>query len=121
MPKKNLLPKTLTLRYCEEKGWPCGDVEMYIPSRPFPFRRDFLGLADVAAIVPGEKGVLFIQCTSKSNHSSHVHKALAEPRLIKLLEAENRFVIWSWDCKRDHETFREEEFTLERTRRDTTA
>ena len=115
--QKKLLPKTLTLRYCDAKGWPNGDVEMFIPSKPFPFRRDFLGLADVAAIVPGEQGVLFIQATSKSNHSSHVHKALAEPRLIPLLEAGNRFVIWSWDRTRGKENFREEEFTLDGIRK----
>jgi hypothetical protein len=57
-------------------------------------RIDLFGVIDVLAITP--TGILGIQATSGSNHSSRVNKALEEPRLIAWLKAGGRFQVWSF-------------------------
>ena len=68
-------------------------MEKWIPQTKR--RMDLFGCIDLVAL-DGQPGVLGIQATSGSNHSSRVAKALDEPRLQEWLSAGNRFAVWSW-------------------------
>lgn len=57
-------------------------------------RQDLFGVIDIVVICPN--GILGIQATSGPNHSARREKALAEPRLLKWLEAGGSFEVWSW-------------------------
>jgi hypothetical protein len=74
-------PTRLSLDECERRGW-------FIT-------RDLFNIIDIVAITPS--GILGIQATSGTNHSSRVNKAFAEPRLIAWLQVGGRFAVWSWD------------------------
>jgi hypothetical protein len=88
-------PTALTLEECRNRGWTAEVVEQRIP-KTF-ITRDFIGVIDIIAFSPSD-GIIGIQATSGSggNHAARVHKALAEPRLIKWLRAGGKFQVWSW-------------------------
>lgn len=75
------------------------------------FKRDLFGVIDIVAITP--EGIIGIQATSNNGgtHMARVHKALAEPRLVRWLKAGAKFQVWSWRKRgrfwelRDEEAF----------------
>ncbi len=108
--KKDLLPKTLTYRECEARGWIPDDAERTLPGTFI--RKDAFGLADIISIRTGGPGTLYIQATSWSNHAARRKKALESPNLRPLLQDGNRFVIWSWVCTRGEERLKAQEIAL---------
>lgn len=62
-------------------------------------KNDFAGIADFLAWKPGKVGVLAIQVTSRSNHSSRVKKLLNSQNTPSWLASFNRIQVWSWDTK----------------------
>lgn len=90
--KKGKSPTARTLEYLRKQGATYGVVERF---NSFTNQRaDLLGCIDV--IVLRDKRIVGIQCTSGSNHSSHIQKALAEPRLITWLQCGGLYEVWSW-------------------------
>ncbi len=101
-------PTSLSLALLRRHGYTAAVVERWIPMaapkgaplpgrRPAPgIRRDFCGFGDILAFRAGEAGALAIQATSRSNQSSRVKKAKAQPSLYEWLAASNRFEVWSW-------------------------
>ncbi len=71
--------RTLTLR--QREGWTAAVCERGLPRCLVPV--DLFGLADVAAVRPGD--LLLVQATGASNHSARVRKTLAAPALSLLL------------------------------------
>lgn len=85
-------PTQRSLAYCRERGWTVQVVEHW---NPFARRRvDLFGCIDLVAITP--EGVLGIQTTSGSGHSSRRKKVLAEKRIAQWVAAGAQFHIWSW-------------------------
>jgi len=88
----HVTPRSLqVLRAC---GYHCQVVERIIPG--MFIKKDLFGLIDVMAVKADEPGVLGIQVTTRSNVSSHFHKALDLPALKVWLAAGNRLVIHAW-------------------------
>lgn len=85
-------PTQRTLAECRRRGWTAGIVERF--NSYTKRKHDLLGCIDIVVVTPD--GILGVQATSGSNHSSRRTKALAEPRLKLWLEAGGRFEIWSW-------------------------
>lgn len=98
--KKTKLPGARTLELLRKQGAICQVVERWQksfnpkPGMPPGVRIDLFGCIDIIALRDGR--IWGIQATSYSNHSEHVKKALAEPRLIEWLKAGGRYEIWSW-------------------------
>ncbi len=82
----------LTLKRLRETGWTVAIVERWVQAARK--RIDAFGLIDILAVRPG--AVLGVQSTTGSQHSEHVRKALAEPRLVRVLASGMRFELWSW-------------------------
>lgn len=61
------------------------------------FLRDLFGAFDILAITIDEPGVLGVQTTSGSNHSSRVKKLLGLATVKVWLRSGNRAEVWSWD------------------------
>jgi hypothetical protein len=103
---KQKSPTARSLEECRRRGWIAQSVERP-PTRYNPRRIDLFGVIDLVAITPD--GILGIQATSGSNHSSRVNKALQEPRLVKWLGAGARFEVWSWQKRGRYWELRDEE------------
>ena len=58
-------------------------------------RKDLFGCIDIVACKVGV-GTIGVQTTSASNISSHIKKAVAEPRLKIWIGSGNQFVIHGW-------------------------
>lgn len=96
--KSSKSPTSRTLDKLRKFGCCAGVVERFNRfAGPFGKRQDLFGCIDLIAIRPGR--IIGIQATNQSNHSSHVVKALAEPRLRLWLEAGGGYEIWSWAKK----------------------
>lgn len=101
-------PTARSLAECKKRGWPVQVVERY---NQYARRRvDLFGVIDIVAITP--EGILGIQATSGSNHSSRVNKALEEPRLHAWLKAGGRFQVWSWSKRGRFWELRDEEAVI---------
>ncbi len=86
-------PTARSLAECRKRGWLAQVVEQTIPHTFI--KRDFLGCIDIIAIT--DTGILGIQATAGSNnHALRVHKAVAEPRLVRWLAVGAQFEVWSW-------------------------
>jgi hypothetical protein len=88
-------PMELSLRRLRRDGWTPGIVERRIPGRFTTI--DFLGIADIIAVRPGE--TIAVQATSYSNVSAHVRKLSASPHLAALFAADWGVVVWGWRKK----------------------
>lgn len=88
-------PTSRALERLRKNGWEAAVVEKWIPQTKQ--RKDLFGIIDIVAVVPGF--TLGVQATSASNVAARVTKALAEPRLVSWLMAENLFEIWGWSKK----------------------
>lgn len=89
-----MTPTARSLAECRKRGWDAQVVERY---NQYARRRiDLFGVIDIVAITP--TGILGIQATSNNGgtHAARVHKALAEPRLVRWLRAGAHFEVWSW-------------------------
>ena len=89
-----MTPSARTKKLLAELGYASDDAERRITRT---IKKDLFGIIDIVAIRPGE--IFGVQATSASNHSSHVKKALAEPKLLLWLLAGGRFEVWSWGKK----------------------
>lgn len=96
--KRRRSSKTPTARALEdlrEMGFTAGKVEKF---NSFTKRfNDFLGCLDIIACRPGI-GIVGIQVTTNDggNHSNHLKKMLAEPRLRPWIESGGRVELWSY-------------------------
>ncbi|MCC6425037.1 MAG: hypothetical protein IT447_16300 [Phycisphaerales bacterium] len=73
-----MTPTSRTLNKLRLTGWTCQTVEQWIPR--LNIRRDLWGVGDVLAMREGS-AVLLVQCTSGTNISARIAKAVSEPRL----------------------------------------
>ncbi|MEK9724415.1 MAG: hypothetical protein VW405_13165 [Rhodospirillaceae bacterium] len=85
-------PTQRTLEECRRLGWVAGVVEKWIPQTRR--RADLWGWCDVVALSPG--ALVFIQCTSGSNHASRAQKVAEWAHLPDLERAGGRAEVWSW-------------------------
>jgi hypothetical protein len=85
-------PTQRTLAECKKRGWIAQVVERF---NSFTKRRhDLFGCIDIVAITP--TGIMGIQATSGTNHSSRIAKAEQEPQIAAWLGAGAQFEVWSW-------------------------
>jgi hypothetical protein len=88
-------PTARTLAHLRKLNHICQVVERW---NSFARRRvDLFNIIDIVVLTP--KGILGIQCTSGTNHSSRVQKAQAEEKLKAWLACGGLFEIWSWAKK----------------------
>jgi hypothetical protein len=76
------------------EGYVVALAERWIPGRTI--RVDMLGVGDLLACRPGDRGPLLVQVTTNSNLSARISKARAEPRLHALLGCGGRFQLHGW-------------------------
>ena len=88
-----MTPTGRTLNKLRLTGWTCQTVEQWIPR--LNIRRDLWGVGDVLAMREGS-AVLLVQCTSGTNISARIAKAVSEPRLRTWLATGQRFEVWGW-------------------------
>ena len=139
-----MTPTQRTLAECRRRGWTAAVVEKWNPHARI--RQDLFGCIDILAVTPPTLGdrdachceawsetecacggyqamlgfpgrIIGIQACAGSSHAARVAKAKAEPRLKAWLDAEAKFVIWSWSKrgprgKRKTWVLREEEVRL---------
>lgn len=86
-------PTQRTLALCKDLGYEAQVVERW--NQYARVRIDLFGCIDIVATHPGV-GVLGIQACAGASHAARRTKAMAEPRLVKWLEAGGRFEVWSW-------------------------
>lgn len=89
-------PTARSLKYAREVlGWKAQVVEHW---NPFAKRRiDLFTVIDIVAITPF--GIMGIQTTSGTNHSSRRTKSLACSELRSWVEVGGLFEVWSWSKK----------------------
>ena len=86
-------PTSRSLQECRRLGYVAGVVERFNPySRK---SADLWGWCDIVALEPGER-LLFIQCTSGSNHANRVAKVREWSYLGGLVQLGNAVEVWSW-------------------------
>lgn len=91
-------PTSRTLAELKRRGWTAQVVERF---NTFSKKRvDLFGVIDIVAIVPG-RGILGIQATSGTNHTSRADKVLDEPRAHAWVAAGGLLQVWSWSKKRE--------------------
>ncbi len=87
-------PSALSAEYLRERGYLVDCVERWIPGANI--RRDMFGLFDLAAIRPGQLGVLGVQVTSRANAASRRTKMQESGHLSTWLAAGNRAELHHW-------------------------
>ena len=96
MKVKRISSTQRSLAWLKSHGYTCGIVEKWnrfggainpTTGERIGSRQDLFGFIDIIAI--GPEGVVGVQCTSGSNHSSHIQKIFDE----------YRFYIWVRHCK----------------------
>jgi len=93
--KKPVSTTARTLARLRSKGLTAAVVERWVPQARR--RIDLFGCIDIIAISPEPLTMIIgVQTTTVSNISSHIKKALAEPRLVEWLKAGGIFVLWGW-------------------------
>ena len=90
-------PTELTIKTLKKEGYTVGIVEKY--NSFIKIRQDLYGCIDILACRAGEKDILAVQCTTVSNQSSRMAKAMQEPRLAVWLGSGGRFEVWGWAKK----------------------
>lgn len=85
-------PSARSLAECRKRGWEAQVVERRVPKSFITL--DLFGVIDIVALTP--EGILGIQATSGTNHSSRIEKILGEPRAKKWLAAGGKLEVWSW-------------------------
>lgn len=86
-------PTERTLKLFKEKGFTSQVVERWNPYAGV--RVDLFGVIDLVCVQPGY-GIIGVQTTSGSGHSSRCSKAAAEPRIKTWLLSGGQFVVCSW-------------------------
>src|SRR5580765_6398793 len=87
-------PSALSRTWLEERGYEVDITERFIPGANI--RRDLFGLFDLAAIHPGQLGVLGVQVTSRANAASRRTKMQESGHLSTWLAAGNRAELHHW-------------------------
>ena len=82
-----------TVNALRAEDWPL--VQIVEHYNAFTKRRhDLFGIIDVLAV--GDKGILMVQVTSKSNMSSRIHKIADSEAIGHIREAEIRVEVHGW-------------------------
>src|ERR1700741_3553352 len=89
-------PTQLSLRQLRREGYEADVCERWLPHTDPPLRHDLFHAFDVVAVKACEIGVLGVQTTSASCHSTRVRKLAGIPALQTWLSAGNRAEVWSW-------------------------
>ncbi len=90
-------PTQRTLAWLRSARFTAAVVEKWNPHAKL--RQDLFGFIDIVAMHEGSPGLLGVQTTSGSGHSSRRAKILASPEARMWLNAENRIWIISWSKK----------------------
>ena len=93
-----------TLEACRKLGWMPGIVERvgfgFRDGKMIPggTKHDLFGFADIAVIINGECGVLFIQATAGGNGAARVRKIIdtCGDESRRVIDAGNRIEVWDW-------------------------
>lgn len=94
--KKGLSYTQLTLRDCRERGYICDKAEKFNAyAGPFGRREDLFGFIDIIYLDP-LKGIVAIQSTGPSGHSSHRKAILENPNALEWLKVGGKIELWSW-------------------------
>lgn len=87
-------PTQRALALCRRYGWTAQVVERWNPHARV--RQDLFGCIDLILLEAPGTGVVGVQVTSGSGHSTRVRKSLEEPRVRQWLAAPARFEVWSF-------------------------
>jgi len=91
-----------TLQELRKQGRIASVVEKYVQRQgvAFGFRKDLFGFIDIIVLCP-ERGIVGIQSTGPSGHSSHKKKIIEEcgELAIKWLSCGGSIELWSWKKK----------------------
>ena len=92
--KPSVSPTQRTLQWLRKNGYAAGVVEKWIPH--IKRRVDLFGAIDIIAVRASPPETVGIQCTSKSNMSSRVKKALSIPEISIWKDAGNQMLVVGW-------------------------
>lgn len=93
--KKGLSYTQRTLRECRNRGRICDRAEHWNAyAGPHGLRQDLFGFIDIVCLDP--TGIVAIQCTGPSGHSSHKKKILENEHAPEWLKSGGRIELWSW-------------------------
>jgi len=102
-------PTARSLGHLRKRGWMAHVVEK---RNPFTKKLNDCFGADIIAIHPARKEVLWVQATSGSNHSARVKKCKSNPEVAVILITGHRFEVWSWKKEQGRWKLREEKLEL---------
>ena len=92
--KKKVSTMQMTLKLLRKEGGIPAIVEKVIP---FKFiKQDAFGFVDVVSLHPSQGEILFVQCTTMANMSSHREKTFTNPNFKAMLEAGGVFEFHAW-------------------------
>ena len=95
-------PCERTMVWLREQGYTVDKVEQRMPFGQVT--RDFLGFADILAVVVPLHGVVAVQATTSEHLMERVAKVQAEPRAAVWLACHNRIWVVGWGLRGEQGT-----------------
>lgn len=112
MAKSSISYTARTKRFLEGQGVIVGMTERFNPyggapkndgtGTTFGIRQDLFGFIDMIALYPGSRGIVAIQSTGPSGHSSHRNKIINECTELAeaWLKSGGKIELWSWNKRK---------------------
>lgn len=112
MGKSSLSYTSRTLRFLKDQGVYVEKTERFNPyggapnpSKPgttYGVRQDLFSFIDMIALYPGSRGIVAIQSTGPSGHSSHRNKIINECTELAeaWLKSGGKIELWSWNKRK---------------------